>query len=168
MLQIRPEHPNDTAEIRSLITTTFKPAPFSDGIEADIIDMLRDTGSISLSLVAQKAGKLVGQITFSAVSINGQTRGWTGLGPLAVLPEYQGIGIGTTLVDAGLTLMKQTQTQGCVVLGNPRYYKRFGFVKHVGLHMTGAPTKNFLTLPFTDDIPSGEVLYHQAFYQTHA
>lgn len=165
---IRPERPCDIPGIRISISAAFKPAPYSDGVEADIVDMLRHTGAMILSLVAEKAGDLLGHVAFSQVHIGGAPSTWLGLAPLAVVPDHQGKGIGSALVKAGIARARQQNAQGCVVMGSPRFYKRFGFQRHPGLHLTGAPTKNFLALPFTDVIPSGEVIFHQAFYSTHA
>lgn len=168
MLMIRPERPSDIPEIRISISAAFKPAPYSDGVEADIVDMLRHTDAMILSLVAENAGKVLGHIAFSQVHIGGAPSAWLGIAPLAVVPGHQGKGIGSALIKAGIAQARQQNAQGCVVMGSVRYYRRFGFYRHPGLHLTGAPTKNFLALPFTDDIPSGEVTFHQAFYSTHA
>ena len=170
MNKIRPEHPNDIAEIKALIWAAFKPVTYSDDTEADIVDMLRDDAALSLSLVAEKDGEILGHIAFSPVTIAGKPSAWLGLGPLAVLPKHQNTGIGSALVKAGLAQIKQ-QTQshaimGCVVLGNPDYYGRFGFQQHPDLRFADAPVKSFLALPFTDHTPSGETIYHKAFYIT--
>ena len=171
-MNIRPEHPNDIAEIKALIWAAFKPVTYSDDTEADIVDMLRDDAALTLSLVAEKDGEILGHIAFSPVTIAGKPSAWLGLGPLAVLPKHQNIGIGSALVKAGLSQIKQ-QTQGraakgCVVLGNPNYYGRFGFQNDPALQFTGAPAKNFLALHFTDKqqstVPTtDEVIYHKAF-----
>lgn len=161
---IRTEQPGDIAEIKSVVTAAFKPVDNSDDTDPDIVDMLRDTGALTLSLVAVEHGKILGHIAFSAVTIGGQDCTWFGLGPLAVLPEHQSKGIGSALVNAGLSQMKEQGAQGCVVLGNPAYYKRFGFRAISSLRFADAPAEYFLALPFADHIPNGDVVYHKAFY----
>jgi putative acetyltransferase len=85
-----------------------------------------------LSLVAKNGETVVGHILFSPV-VNVQNEGWTiqgmGLGPLAVLPEYQGQGIGSALCQAGMQHMAQANYPFVIVLGHPGYYPRFGFTK---------------------------------------
>lgn len=161
---IRTEQTGDITEIRSVVTAAFKPVHNSDDTEPAIVDMLRNTGALTLSLVGVEHGKILGHIAFSAVTIGGQNCTWLGLGPLAVLPEHQGKGIGSALVNAGLSQMKEQGAQGCVVLGNPAYYERFGFRAISSLRFADAPAKYFLALPFTDHIPNGDVVYHKAFY----
>ena len=89
-----------------------------------------------------------------------------GLGPLAVRPERQGKGIGSQLVRDALAALDQQGASGCVVLGEPDYYGRFGFKAYPELTLPGAPQKYFQALSFTGSIPSGEVCYHSAFDAT--
>ncbi len=163
---IRAAHPNDTAEIRNVVTAAFAPMPYSDGTELAIVDMLRETNAMTLSLVDEIDGNILGYIAFSAVTIGDKTCDWYGLGPVAVHPNHQNTGIGSALIMAGLLQLKASTAKGCVLLGNPDYYERFGFSQNPALTFADAPAKNFLALPFTDDIPNGEVIYHKAFYIT--
>lgn len=163
---IRPEHPSDIAEIKTVVTAAFAPVANSDGSEPAIVGLLRDAGAMTLSLVAEKDGKILGHIAFSAVSIGGESCNWYGLGPVAVLPDHQRMDIGSALINAGLSQLKELGAKGCVVLGNPEYYQRFGFRVTSGLTFADAPAEYFLALPFADDVPSGGVIYHKAFYIT--
>ena len=78
-----------------------------------------------LSLVATLNGRVVGHIMYSPLSV-GEVTG-AGLGPLAVLPEHQRQGIGSTLVRAGNQKLKDAGCPFIGVVGHARYYPRFGF-----------------------------------------
>ncbi len=98
--------------------------------EADLVDALRAAAHPHISLVAADDGQVIGHIFFSPVALEGgrSATAILGLAPLAVLPEYQGRGVGSRLVREGL---KECRRVGCdvvVVLGHPEYYPRFGFV----------------------------------------
>lgn len=130
---IRPETSADHASIDDLTARAFAPVPYSDGSEPRIIDALREAGELTLSLVAEEDGALLGQITFSPVSINGVHDGWFGLGPVSVDPQHQSKGIGGALVREGLAQLTARSARGCVLVGDPAYYARFGFQNHCGL-----------------------------------
>ena len=123
-LIIRREEPADIAAIRFVNEQAFgRPG------EAQAIDLLRDRGAATLSLVAVIDDRVVGHLFFSPVTIEASGRTWPGLGlaPLAVLPEYQRQGIGTALVLAGLEECRRLGHERIIVLGHPAYYPRFGF-----------------------------------------
>ncbi len=124
-IRIREERPSDIPAIRDLNQRAF------DGNEeATIVDALRSTGAASASLVAVKDDRVVGHILFSPVSIEtpSVTAGAIGLAPLAVLPEFQGKGIGSLLVREGLEKLRRAGHAAVVLVGHPAYYPRFGFV----------------------------------------
>ena len=98
---IRREEPRDYESIHQLTTRAFAPMSFSDGAEAPLIDLLRESGDLTISLVAEVRGKLAGHVAFSPVAIDGKRDGWFGLGPISVEPERQRQGIGRALVKAG-------------------------------------------------------------------
>jgi putative acetyltransferase len=99
---------------------------FGQPQEADIVDALRANGAASLSLVAAiDEGNVVGHIMYSPVRI-GQLEG-AGLGPMAVLPEYQHWGIGSALVETGNRRLALANCPFIVVLGHTTFYPRFGF-----------------------------------------
>lgn len=158
---IRPELPQDAAAIRALTTAAFATAPHASGTEAQIIDDLRKAGDLHLSLVAEQDGRLVGHVAFSPAQIAG-ARGWVGLGPVSVLPDHQRAGVGSALIRAGLAQLKAGGVAGCVVLGDPGYYCRFGFARG-GLRYPGPPPEYFQQLAFLPDPPSGIVSYAPAF-----
>src|SRR5690606_18603384 len=113
--------------IHTLVAAAFDGHPHSDGSEPAIVDRLRADGDLTISLVAEDGGEIVGHIAFSPVTISDGNEGWFGLGPVAVAPQRQREGIGAALIEHGLALLRERGSAGCVVLGDPAYYGRFGF-----------------------------------------
>lgn len=85
--------------------------------------------------------------------ISDGTKDWYGLGPVSVLPEYQKQGIGQSFINEGLSLLKQLGGQGCALVGDPNYYKLFGFKNFPELVHEEIPQDVFLALPFYEMIP---------------
>lgn len=162
-MQIRPEEPADEELIRAVITSAFLEAEHSDGNEAAIVDGLRNAGALTISLVAASDGTIVGHVAFSPVMIDGVHDGWFGLGPVSVSPICQREGIGAALIEAGLAHLKRQGSKGCVVLGDPAYYRRFGFAVDPGLRLAGVPPEYFQRLSFGEPHRSGTVTYHPEF-----
>lgn len=162
MLEIRGEMSTDIAAIRAITKAAFADMPYSSQTEAEIIDGLRAAGAIRLSLVAVSDGEVVGNVVFSDVTINGAP-GWVGLGPVSVRPGLQRGGIGSRLIEAGLDRMRSEGAAGCVLVGNPGYYRRFGFRTSAGLTYEGVPDEYVLALPFSGSAPAGAIIYHPAF-----
>ena len=123
---------------------------------------MRSAGALAISLVAQRQAVL-GHASFSPVSIEGGALTWFGLGPVAVLPAHQGQRIGTMLIERGIDILCKQGAAGCVVLGNPAYYGRFGFVHDPALRYPGPPSKAFQRLVLSGSAPSGVVRYNPAF-----
>jgi putative acetyltransferase len=162
-MEIRPEIPSDEKAISELITAAFLEAEHSGGNEARIVDALRKAGSLSVSLVATENGEIVGHVAFSPVTIDDRSDGWFGLGPVAVVPDRQGEGVGSALIEAGLAELRAAGSKGCVVLGEPAYYSRFGFAADPYLWLAGVPPEYFQALKFEEQPCGGEVKYHAAF-----
>jgi putative acetyltransferase len=160
---IRDERPGDEEAIRHLVEAAFRDHPHSDQSEHHLIDALRSASALTLSLVAEEDGAPIGHIAFSPVTIGGTFHNWYGLAPVAVTPARQHHGIGQFLVDTGLTRLKSTGAAGCVVLGDPAYYTRFGFKVRPELTYAGASPEYFLALPFGESLPAGAVKYHACF-----
>jgi putative acetyltransferase len=164
-MKIRPETTQDTNAIEQITIAAFAGKWYSDQTEHLVVERLRGAGAMSLSLVAEIDGKVVGHVAFSVVLINGEDKGWYGLGPVSVSPEFQKQGIGSKLILEGLSIIKEKGAKGCVLEGDPNYYQRFGFKNYPGLIYEGTPDqKYFMALPFYDEIPDGKVQFHQAFY----
>lgn len=162
-LLIRDERPADHAAIRQLIDAAFAGAPHSSGSEAAIVDRLRAADALTVSLVAERADEIVGHAAVSPVSVERAAGAWFGLGPVAVRPDLQRGGIGEALVRRALERLERSGASGCVVLGNPAYYGRFGFAHDPRLTYAGAPPPYFQARPFGAARASGAVLYHPAF-----
>ncbi|WP_371833391.1 GNAT family N-acetyltransferase [Ferirhizobium litorale] len=161
---IRPEKPEDAAAIHRLTEIAFKDAPHSDGTEHLIVDRLRMAGALTLSLVAVEAGEVVGHVAFSPVQISSGEDGWYGLGPVSVLPALQRQGIGSALIRQGLSDLSVLGARGCVLLGNPGYYERFGFEADPNLTLADVPPEYFLRKAFSPVYAGGAVTYHPGFY----
>lgn len=160
---IRPEASDDVAAISRLTEAAFRGHSHSDGSEPRIIGRLRAAGALSCSIVAVDEGEVIGHAAASPITIGAADEGWFGLGPVSVTPGRQGRGVGVALVDAVLNRLRAVDARGCVVLGEPSYYERFGFRPWAQLILPGVPASHFLALSFDGPIPSGKVAYHQAF-----
>lgn len=162
-MEIRPEGAGDEAAIAELIGEAFACAEHSDGTEAAIVDRLRKAGALRISLVAVVDGEVAGHIAYSPVTIDGEHRGWFGLGPVAVMPDRQRSGVGVALIRKGLRQLQEQGAAGCVVVGEPAYYGRFGFAADPRLTYPGLPPLFFQALAFSGEMPAGTVAYHPAF-----
>jgi putative acetyltransferase len=160
---IREETTDDIDAIHSLTEEAFRDAEHSSHTEQFINDSLRDSGHLSLSLVAVHRDKVVGHVAISPVTLSDATPGWYGLGPVAVLPMRQREGIGSQLVRRALELLHQQGANGCVVLGEPEYYSRFGFQTASSLVLPGVPANYFQALSFVGPVPTANVRYHESF-----
>ena len=163
---IRDEQNTDIQAIFNLTQKAFNDVEHSSHTEQFIVNALRESKQLTVSLVAETQGKVIGHIAFSPVSISDGTTNWYGLGPISVLPEYQGKGIGSKLMKEGLNRIKALNAKGCVLLGDPNYYGKFGFKADARLILAGVPAEYFQILAFTDHIPSGFVTYSEAFNAT--
>lgn len=160
---IRLETSTDAAAIRTVTEAAFASAEHSSGTEAAIVEALRGDGVLTLSLVAADDGACIGHAAFSPVTIGGAEGGWFGLGPVSVRPDRQRRGVGTALIRAGLERHGAQGARGCVVLGSPVYYRRFGFVADPAIRLEGVPPQYVQRLVLTGVAPQGLVAYHAAF-----
>lgn len=161
---IRPERTGDEAVIGAVTAAAFAGQPYSDQSEPLIIERLRSAGVLALSLVAEDDGIVIGHIAFSPVSLSGGEGRWYGLGPLSVVPDRQGKGTGSALVREGLNELRTLGAAGCVLLGDPAYYGRFGFRNDHGLVLPDVPAQYFQSLLLHGPEASGIVAYHPGFY----
>lgn len=158
-MDIRPETPGDYDTIFRLTQKAFEPMPFSEGKEAQCVKRLREDGDLTLSFVASEDTELVGHIAFSPVFLDEIGNGWYALGPVSVWPHLQGRGIGKALVDHGLMKLKEMEANGCILIGDPKYYSRFGFVGDGRIAYRNLPKEIVQWISFNGDQPSGILKY---------
>jgi predicted N-acetyltransferase YhbS len=159
---IRDEQPEDAAPISALVREAFESAEHSSGTEGKIVDALREAKALSVSLVAVERGDVVGYVAISPVSMSG-AQGWHGLGPVAVSPDQQRKGIGSALIWEALARLRAIGAAGCVVLGEPAFYGKFGFSSDPRISCAGLPPPYFQALHFRAQRSEGSVTYHPAF-----
>jgi putative acetyltransferase len=159
---VRPETARDLDGIRGVNVVAFQGHPYSQQTEHLIVEALRAADALELSLVAELDGEVVGHIAFSAAGIGSSSRGWFLLGPVAVQPARQGEGIGRGLVETGLDALRSRGACGCVLVGDPAFYRRFGFRQYPGVAWHSVPDENVLCLLISGEMPTGEVVHHPA------
>lgn len=162
-ITIRRETSADVAAIEAVTVAAFREAQHSSGTEQFIVNQLRKAGRLLVSLVAENSDNVVGHIAVSPVSISDGTEGWYGLGPVSVIPEYQRQGTGFLLMEAALAELRDREAAGCVVLGEPHYYGRFGFKAEPRLVLPDVPPEYFQAIVFGGTVPLGTVSYDAAF-----
>lgn len=160
---IRAETPEDILAITALTDAAFANVIHSDQREAQIVTLLREGGALTVSLVAVRNADIVGHVAASPVTLSDDSRRWFGIGPVSVLPDYQGEGIGSALMQAAIAALREGGAAGCVLLGDPSWYLRFGFVATPLLRLPGVPPEYFQALLLEGDWPDAEVHYHSAF-----
>lgn len=158
---IRNETAGDIPAISRLVTEALRMLPQSTGTEAGIVETLRAENALVLSLVAEEEGEVIGYLAASAAHIGTQD-GWGLIGPLVVLPSRHHQGVGTTLMAEALRRLRVTN-RGAALVGDPAYYRRFGFRAFPDLRVTGCAPDVVQALPFDGTEPSGELIHHPAF-----
>ena len=160
---IRTETNADIEAITEVTRAAFKTLEISNHTEQFIIEALRAAKALTVSLVAELGGRVIGHVAFSPVAISDGTQNWYGLGPVSVLPGHQRNGVGKALIQQGLSRLKNLNAQGCCLVGHPDYYKRLGFKNMPGFVYEGVPPEVFLALSFDGHIPQGTVAFHAGF-----
>ena len=170
IIQLRHETPDDISAIEAVTIAAFANAPHTSHTEQFIVHALRAANELTLSIVAEELGRVVGHVALSPVTITDErglkTDGWYGLGPISVLPPKQGQGIGSRLMQQALAELGALHAAGCVLLGDPAYYARFGFHAHEGLQLPGVPPAYFMVLALHGPVPEGIAQYSDAFSAT--
>jgi putative acetyltransferase len=160
---IRSETNADISTIAAVTVAAFKTLAISHQTEHFIVAALRAAEVLTVSLVAETDGRVVGHIAFSPVTMADGTPNWYGLGPVSVWPAYQRKGIGSALIQEGLSRLQALGARGCCLVGHPDYYRRFGFQHIPGLGVEGIPEEVFFALSFDGHFPQGRVEFHRGF-----
>ena len=160
---IRNEIDADVDAITEVTVAAFKTLEISNHTEQFIVEALRANNALTVSLIAEVDGHVVGHVAFSPVTISDGTRNWYGLGPVSVFPEHQRKGIGKSLILEGLSRLKGLNAKGCCLVGHPDYYRKLGFKNVSGLVHEGVPQEVFFALSFDGQIPQGTVNFHDGF-----
>ncbi len=160
---IRSETEADADAISQVTEAAFQTLEISQHTEQFIVEALRAARVLTVSLVAEWDGRVIGHIAFSPVTISDGTRDWYGLGPVSVLPACQRQGIGKALIRAGLARLRDRKARGCCLVGHPDYYRKLGFHNVPGLVHEGVPPEVFFALSFDGRYPQGTVAFHEGF-----
>jgi putative acetyltransferase len=160
-IKIRREETEDIEQVREIVR-----AAFPTDAESKLVDALRASGKAIISLVAFDTDQVLGHVLFSPVSTipPSEAKG-IGLAPVAIRPSVQSQGIGSELIREGLQLCRELGYDYCVVLGDPKYYSRFGFEKasSFGLQNEYGVDDEFMVVHFTQYRVKGLVLYASEF-----
>jgi putative acetyltransferase len=162
-VHVRPEGTSDAPLIEAVTRQAFLTAAHTSNSEHLIVAALRTAGKLAVSLVAEASGTVIGHVGVSPVAISDGSSGWFGLGPLSVLPQQQRRGVGSQLMRAALRLLREHDAAGCMVLGDPAFYSRFGFRPHPELVLAGVPPEFFQAICFDPPPARGTVTYDAAF-----
>ena len=167
-MNIRRERETDYGKVYELVQMAFAGAEHSDGTEQDLVAALRTGAAFipSLSLVAEADGVIAGYILFTKAQVGTETV--LALAPLAVLPGYQRRGIGSALVKRGHQIAKELGYGYALVLGNPSYYARFGYLPAVQFGIQaprGIPSEYLMAIRLQRDAKpvSGVLSYASEF-----
>jgi putative acetyltransferase len=162
-IEIRKETAADVLGIEAVTISAFLKAPHTSHTEQFIVSALRKAGKLTVSLVADANGKVIGHVAVSPVSISDGASAWFGLGPISVTPEHQRRGVGSRLMREALRILREQGAAGCVLLGEPEYYSRFGFQVDQNLVLPDVPPGYFQAISFDSSRAHGSVSYHEAF-----
>ena len=166
-VEITPERPDDHAAIGAVHC-----AAFNDTYEAGVVAGLRDGGFAIASLVARVDRQVAGHVMFSrmTVRVDGRDVPAAALAPLAVDENWRRLGLGSRLVEAGIEAAREAGMHCAVVLGEPTYYRRFGFSLQAIAHLrTPYGPGKLMGLELLSGVLSGvagEVLYPAPFSRT--
>jgi len=160
---IRNEIDADVDAITEVTVAAFKTLESSNHTEQFIVEAQRANNALTVSLIAEVDGHVVGHVAFSPVTISDGTQNWCGLGPVSVLPEHQRKGIRKSLILEGISRLKGLNAKGCCLVGHPDYYRKLGFKNVSGLVHEGVPQEVFLAMSFDGQIPQGTVNFHDGF-----
>lgn len=166
-MHVRDERQGDAARISDIHYAAFMnhPAhpPGAQPVEHLIVQRLRADNALTLSLLAETGGQAVGHVALSPCTVGPEREGWFLLGPVGVLPPYQGRGLGSALVRQALSRLSEAGARGVVLVGDPGFYLRLGFERVEGLVYPGVPDHYVLAARLNGVAPRGDIIGHEAF-----
>jgi putative acetyltransferase len=162
-ISVRSETPSDYHVIYDITARAFAPMPFAAGDEQVLINNLRDAGALAISRVAEVNGHVRGHVAFSSAQAADGSTPWFALGPIAVDPAFQRRGIGKALILNGIQALRDRGALGCILVGDSKYYQRFGFVPEPELCPSPYPPEYFMIMPLRIAKPSTVVDFHPLF-----
>ena len=122
LLNVFPEINSDIDEIINIHNLAF-----NNKAEGKIVNHLRKNKKLTLSLICKNEKLTLGHIAFSPIYNKQNQNIGVGLGPIGVLPKYQKMNVGSTLINNGIKRLKISNINPLFVLGDPKYYTKFGF-----------------------------------------
>ncbi len=173
-IHIRQEKKEDFETVFHLIQRAFENEQFTDHQEQFLVERLRDSEAFipELSLVAEIDGKIAGYILLTKLKIIADDLKETeslALAPVAVLPEFQGKGIGGQLIRTAHERAKELGFHSVILLGHQHYYPRFGYemTKKYGIKLPfDVPDENCMAIELSENAlqhASGTVQYPKEF-----
>jgi putative acetyltransferase len=146
MPSLRDERPEDSKAVTELLGSAF-----GRDAEARLVDRLRAADRVVTALIAETKQRILGHVVFSRIALGDAENEMQGLAlaPIAVVPAFQRLGVGSALVSAGLERCRAMGHTRVLVLGDPDYYSRFGFVpaSEYGIESAfDAPPESFMAL----------------------
>lgn len=163
MITVRREVRGDEDRIREVTLAAFREMPYADGDEHELVGRLRLDAALTISLVAELNGRIVGHCAFSPAVASDGGQGWFALGPVSVDPEHQGSGIGSSMIRMGLEELERCGAIGCILTGDPVYYRRFGFELAPTIAPPDQPKEFFQVKVLNGPAPTTKVYFHEAF-----
>lgn len=138
-MRVRRETPADYAALYGFVKTAFATAKVSDGTEQDFVNKLRAGGNYlpELALVLEEDGEILGHIMLTRLAVKGRENlKMLLLAPLAVRLDRRGEGLGAKLAREALKRASELGYEAVALVGDPAYYRRFGFARMDGFGLT--------------------------------
>ncbi|HET9743742.1 MAG TPA: N-acetyltransferase [Terriglobales bacterium] len=157
-MEIREEEPRDRKAVYDLVS-----AAFGRSAEAELVERLREDRHSVISLVADENGRIVGHILLSKMEAPFPA---LALAPISVIPTRQRSGIGSALITEAIHRARSNGWGAVFVLGDPKYYERFGFDREAAAGFTSpyaGPHFLMLELQRSHTAKSGELRHAPAF-----
>ena len=157
---IREAQESDLEEVFNLIHSSF-----SNKAESDLVKQLISDGDVLINLVVESSDTIIGNVVVSQITMEPDIGLFCGgVAPLSVLPDQQSSGVGSRLMEEVINESRKLGIDALFLLGDPNYYKRFGFV--VSTLKNDYSVENFQELELTEDCLvniKSKVTYANAF-----